>query len=116
MNVDNLSFNKILNYCTLVLLIGAGCWYYFDRKNQDADFKQRLDQIEQTRLNLEDSIAKLKILTSQKDSVLQNAILKNNEIIDHLNGSLKKINTSSKVIDNQMKKNSDSIDKLWNEN
>jgi hypothetical protein len=39
---------KILNYVTLALLIGVGCWYYFDRKSQALDFQKRLDQIEQT--------------------------------------------------------------------
>jgi hypothetical protein len=107
---------RILNYVTLALLLGAGCWYYFDRKSQELDFQKRLDQIELTRLNLEDSISKLKVYTTQRDSVLQHAIQNNNIIIQHLNSSLKKINASSKQIDGEIQKNKVSIDNLWNEN
>ena len=107
---------KILNYITLALILGAGGWYYFDRQSQQASFKKQLDKIEQTRLNLEDSITKLRTFTIRRDTMLQDAIQENNKIVEQLNHSLKDVNASTKKIDDRIQKNNASLDNLWNEN
>jgi uncharacterized protein HemX len=107
---------KILNYITLALILGAGAWYYFDRQSQQASFKKQLDKIEQTRLNLEDSITKLRTYTISRDTMLQDAIQENNKIVDQLNQSLKKVNANTSIIDKKIQDNKSKIDNLWNEN
>jgi uncharacterized protein HemX len=107
---------KILNYITLALILGAGAWYYFDRQSQQASFKKQLDKIEQTRLNLEDSITKLRTYTISRDTMLQDAIQENNKIVNQLNQSLKKVNASTSIIDKKIQDNKSKIDNLWNEN
>jgi len=111
-----MNLTRIFSFLPYALIVVFFIWYMYDRKIQAAEFQQKIDGIEQTRKNLEDSIVRLKTFTMERDSVLQNAIQQNNQIIESLNSSLKKINASSKTIDAAIKKNKTSIDNLWNDN
>ena len=111
-----MNINKILSILPICFIIIFCAWFLYDRNLQASEFQKKIDGIEQTRKNLEDSIVELKNFTMLRDSALQNAIQKNNQIIESLNSSLKKINASSKAIDAAIKKNKASIDNLWNDN
>ena len=108
--------NNKINYALLILVIGFVAWYFYSKNTSDANFKTQMDNIEQARKNLEDTVNTLKTNTANHDEKLRMALQKHITLLDTLNSSLSKVNTRSKEIDHQIETNKKTINELWNNN
>lgn len=94
----------------LLLFIG---FYFYQQGREDAEFNQKIQEIEQIRKSLEDSVKVLKERTAARDEHLRKLILRDLQIIDTLNHSLKKLNSGSKDIERKIIEHKTRIDELW---
>jgi hypothetical protein len=94
----------------LVVFIG---FYFYRQGQEDAEFKQKIREIEQIRKSLDDSVKVLKAKTAARDENLRKLILRDLQIIDTLNHSLKKLNSGAKDIERKIIEHKTKIDELW---
>lgn len=105
--------NLVRKYGTLTLLVLFIGYYIYRQGSDDAAFKQKIQQIEQLRKSLEDSVSVIKQKTAERDENLRKLILRDAEIIDTLNSTLKKLNAGSKDIERKINDHKNKIDELW---
>ena len=105
----------IIYILAAVLAIFIG-WQFYVEGKQDAEFTQKIAQIENARKVLEDSIVALKAITTIRDEKLRAVIVRDMEIMDTLNVTLKRLNSNSKAIENKIDTQIKTLDDLWNDN
>jgi hypothetical protein len=99
----------------ILLLVFIAVFLYFERNN-DERFLKKLQEIEDARVAIEDSVRVLKIRTIARDRELRDIIKRDLEIIDTLNLTLRKLNKSSEAIEQKIENNKKTIDELWKQN
>lgn len=94
----------------LIVFIGV---YFYRQGQEEAEFKQKIQEIERIRKSLEDSVNLLKARTAARDENLRKLILRDLQIIDTLNHTLKKLNSGSRDIERKIIEHKTKIDELW---
>ena len=108
--------DKLLRFGPAIfLLIFIIVFVYFDRSS-DQRFLKKLQDIEDARMAIEDSVRVLKARTIERDRELRDIIKRDLEIIDTLNLTLQKLNKSSQAIEQKIENNKKTIDELWKQN
>ena len=105
--------NQIQKYGLAILLIAFIGYYFYRQGKEDARFAEKIQQIEQLRISLEDSVKVLKQKTAARDENLRKLILRDLEILDTLNYTLKKLNAGSREIERKINEHKSRIDILW---
>lgn len=105
--------NQIRKYGVAIVLAAFMLFYFYQQGKEDAVFREKIRQIEQVRKSLEDSVQILKQKTAERDERLRKLILRDLEIIDTLNHTLKKLNIGSKEIERKIEQHKSKIDILW---
>ena len=105
--------DKLRKYAVAIVLVAFIGFYFYQQGKEDAVFKQRIQEIEQVRKSLEDSVKSLKERTAVRDESLRKLILRDLQLIDTLNYTLKKLNTGSKDIERKIIEHKSKIDELW---
>jgi hypothetical protein len=105
-----------LKYGTPLLLIIFIAIYFYKDGARNAEFKQKMEEIDKIRVSLMDTLTNVKKRTDQRDEKLKEALRTGMNILDTLNSSLNKVNKNTKIIDSQIAKNQKSIEDLWKNN
>ncbi|HTH57082.1 MAG TPA: hypothetical protein VL728_13625 [Cyclobacteriaceae bacterium] len=100
-------------YALAFVLVAFIGYYFYQQGREDAEFKQKIREIEQIRRSLEDSVKVVKERTAARDENLRKLILRDLQIIDTLNHSLKKLNSGSREIERKIIEHKTKIDELW---
>lgn len=108
--------SKLRKYAVAIALAVFIGFYFYRQGREDAAFKQKIQEIEQLRKSLEDSVKSLKERTAARDEHLRKLILRDLQIIDTLNHTLKRLNTGSKDIERKIIEHKSKIDELWKNN
>lgn len=107
---------KLRKYAVAIVLMAFIGFYFYQQGREDAGFKQKLQEIEHIRKSLEDSVKSLSERTAARDEHLRKLILRDLQIIDTLNHTLRKLNTGSKDIERKIIEHKSKIDELWKNN
>lgn len=107
---------NILKFGTpVLLLIFMGVYFYKDGA-RNAEFKQKMEEIDKIRTSLMDTLNNVKKRTDTRDEKLKEALRTNMNILDTLNSSLNKVNKNTKIIDSRIAENQKTIEDLWKNN
>ena len=104
--------DRVIKYGSYVLLGVFVVWFFFNQGKQQEKLRKKMEEIENGRKKIEQEVMLLKSNTDSSETRLQNLLLHNNEIIDTLNTSLRKLNKSASFIDKQIDSTENEIDKL----
>lgn len=108
--------DKLIKYGSYVLLGVFVIWFFYNQGKQQEKLRKKMQEIENGRKKIEEAVMLLKNNTDSSEVRLQNILLHNNQIIDTLNTSLRKLNKSSSFIDKQIDSTESEIDKLFKNN
>jgi hypothetical protein len=105
--------NQLKKYGVAIVLGAFICFYFYWQGKQDALFNEKIREIENVRKSLEDSVNILRKKTAARDENLRKLILRDLQLIDTLNYTLKKLNSGSKDIERKINEHKTKIDELW---
>lgn len=87
--------------------------YVYYQHIQNTAFNQKIEQLENNRKLLMDSIVQLTQQTRQRDEKLRALISNNKTLLDSLSQNLGKLRKNTEVINSRISANQKAIDELW---
>jgi hypothetical protein len=106
--------DKLVKYGSYVLLGVFVVWFFFNQGKQQEKLRKKMAEIEEGRKKIEDKVNELKSNTDSSEIRLQNILIRNNQIIDNLDGELRKKIKISDKINRQIDSATIAIDSFFN--
>src|SRR5258705_7348950 len=90
--------DRLVKYGSYVLLAAFLIWFFINQGKQQEKLRKKMEEIENGREKIEKEVMLLKSNTDSSEIKLQSILIRNNQIIDNLDGELrKKIKISDKI-------------------